>query len=242
MLRRSREVSPPAAGHAAAPEAAGVRFRSRLVANSLAVFLTVGGVAYGRSTDGPSNPAWIELCAKAGTRELLAPSLHGCTPPDRLKRVVRPSFRGKRRPLLLASLGPPAALGPASITSARTGTAADPVQPGATGSPAGPGGPVGVSCSTATAGLVGGIGPAGTGGPIALNCPAGSSTAGGVAGSGVGGTVGPTGPTGPVGPVGPAGFQGAAGSPGAGGAQGPAGAAGATGPQGPSGVAGVTGS
>src|SRR5690242_18974385 len=103
MTRQSRETSPTTAGHAAAPEAAGARFRSRLVANSLAAFLTVGGVAYGRSADGPSNPAWIQLCVKAGTRELRLPSLRVCTPPDRLRRTVRPSFRDRRPPLLLAS-------------------------------------------------------------------------------------------------------------------------------------------
>ena len=131
--------------------------RNRLIANVLAAFLTMGGVAYGKAASATGNNARIVLCSQAGTRELLIPSLHSCSPPERNTRVVKGGLRSPRGPFLLASLGLPAGL--ADPSNQGDPVASDPVVTGTAGSPSGPAGPVGVSCSTGTATLAGGIGP-----------------------------------------------------------------------------------
>jgi collagen triple helix repeat protein len=110
------------------------RFRlgERVLANTLAVFLTLGGVSYGRTAAPTMQQTTIVLCIQAGTRELIAPERRSCIPPDkRLLLDIRgptglPGIRGPRGPA-----GPRGPIG-------RQGGS------GATG-PAGPTGPAGVA-------------------------------------------------------------------------------------------------
>lgn len=159
-VSRCGVVPPLAASDEAATESGQrTRRRNRLIANFLAAFLTAGGVAYGRAASSTASPTRIELCAQAGVRELLITSLHGCVPLDRSPKVFKAGLRSNPVPILLASVGPPPALATPGGLSGQGDRPTDPIQTSVLSSPAGPGGPVGTSCSTATATVVSGVGP-----------------------------------------------------------------------------------